>query len=272
LIVPIWLAAMSWLVWHDIWPRLTAGAPPKLQATEWLKSEGRESQYAILLGTERLGTIWTTYRIDEWSIRREDWIWLDELPIGLAPVRLFIESLFTGEGDLDEFTVRLESPDAVSELHGERFHADFSFSLEGMVGGRRLNTTTFKTPLIDGGFLSGAFNPFSQLSGLQVGQTWRMQAFNPLAALTGVGNRFIPMLVRVTGEETIAGPEGAVRCFVVEAPRAMAWVDAKGVVRVQEVDLPMVGRIRVVRETEFDRDTLTRISRQAIYFDGRHRP
>jgi hypothetical protein len=271
-IVPVWLAAMSWLVWHDAWPGLTADPPPPLVITQWLRNEGRESQFSIRdEAGERLGTIWSIYRIDDWSVLREDWVWLEGLPGGLAPARLFIESVFTAEGVLDEFTVRLESLDASTELHGERFHADFSFSLAGWLGDQRLGPNTFKTPLVEGGVLSAAFNPFSQLNDLHIGQKWRLQVFNPFAALTGLGSKFMPMLVRVTGEETIVVEGEAVRCFVVETPRARAWVDSLGVVRVQEIELPMMGRIRVMRESGFDRDRLTQISRRTLYAGRRDR-
>jgi hypothetical protein len=79
-----------------------------------------------------------------------------------------------------------------------------------------------------------------------------MQVFNPVAALTGVKSRFIPMTVSVVGEETITTADGKRRCFVVEAPNARAWVDGHGVVHVQEITLPVTGPIRIVREAGFD--------------------
>ena len=71
-----------------------------------------------------------------------------------------------------------------------------------------------------------------------------------MAAVTGLGDRFIPMLVEVTGEEKIITSEGETDCLVVESPNTRAWVDARGVVRVQEVTLPVVGTLRIVRETD----------------------
>ena len=264
-IVPIWLAAMTWLVAHDVWPRLTADDPPRLQATEWLKGEGRETQYAILDESgDRLGTVWTSYLIDQLAIRREDWVWIEQLPVAVAPLRLYVESTYTAEGLLDEFTVSLETRDAQVELHGERFHAAFSFSLEGYVADRRLNTT-FKVPLMDGGVLSGGFNTFAQLTGLSVGQTWRVQVFNPLAALTGIGDRFLSTLVEVTGREPFVGLDGVHDCFVVESTRTKAWVDRAGVVRAQEMTIPLVGKIRIVREPHYDRARKTDAIRKPLY-------
>jgi hypothetical protein len=39
-----------------------------------------------------------------------------------------------------------------------------------------------------------------------------------------------------------------VECFVVEAGRAKAWVDADGVVLQQEIELPYGGRYRIINE------------------------
>ncbi|MDO8629233.1 MAG: hypothetical protein Q7R41_01965, partial [Phycisphaerales bacterium] len=78
------------------------------------------------------------------------------------------------------------------------------------------------------------------------------QVVNPIAMLTGVGDQFIPMLVEVTGEERITTTDGSVNCLVVESPNARAWVDARGIVQAQEMTLPVVGRMRIVRESVFD--------------------
>ena len=76
-----------------------------------------------------------------------------------------------------------------------------------------------------------------------------MQVFNPVAAVTGMGKRFIPMLVTVTGMERISTAEGLVSCLVVESPGAKAWVDDNGVVWRQEITLPIGGEIRIIPET-----------------------
>lgn len=249
LIVPLWLASMGWLVAHDVWPGITAEDPPPLRVTEWLETEGREAQFAILNGQRKLGTIWTTYLIDEVSIQREDLIWIEHLPVDIAPLRVVGDSTFTVDGRLDEFTLRLTNDDTNIRLHGERFHADFSFTLEG-TGLRK--TKTFKLPLTDGGLISGAFNPFFQLTDLRIGRRWRMQVFNPVAAVTGLGDRFIPILLEVTARERIVTPGGEMNCFVVESSNTTAWVDPQGAVQVQEVELPVIGTIRIVREAGLD--------------------
>ncbi len=247
LVVPLWLAAMGWLVAHDVWPALTAQEPPLLQPSDWLREEGRQAQFTVYHDGIEIGTIWTEYTVGQTSVQRTDVIWIQKFPLPIAPLRLLVTSVFTPDGLFDEFTVALARRGTNISLHGERFHADFSFEFRnGPI------PSTFKIPLTHGSLIGGGFNPFSQLTDLRVGRTWRMQVFNPVAALTGVGNRFLSMLVEVTGEETIATPTGYRRCFVVESHSAKAWVDERGAVLMQEMTLPMAGRFRMVREAVFD--------------------
>ena len=126
-------------------------------------------------------------------------------------------------------------------------------------------------PLIEGGLIAGALSPFSQLTDIHVGQTWRIQVFNPIAALTGVGDRFISMLFRVTGEERISTPDGERTCLVVESPRAKAWVDPRGIVVAQEMTLPMPGKIRIVRQAVFDEDEMLSVRRTSLGKNKRRR-
>lgn len=249
LVTPIWLLAMGWLVAHDIAPHWTASPPPALQSGDWLK-DGTKIQFTLSDEFGPMGSVWTEYLVDERSLRRDDLIWIHRLPLDFAPLRIAVESVFTAAGVLDEFSIRLEtgaSDMAPIRLHGERFHADFSFTLESGPLER-----SFKIPLVESGLFSGAFHPFGALTNLQVGQRWRMQVVNPITMVTGIGNQFIPLLVEVTGEERIETPEGDVNCFVVDSPNARAWVDARGNVRAQEMTLPMLGKMRLQREPRFD--------------------
>lgn len=249
LVTPIWLLAMTWLVAHDIAPHWTAADPPPLKSGDWLQN-GTKVQYTIHDQFGPMGSVWTEYIIDDRSVRRDDLIWIERLPVDLAPVQIVVESVFTGDGILDEFTIRLETAGAARAtalLHGERFHSDFSFTLESGPLER-----SFKIPLFESGMVSGAFHPFGSLTELYVGQKWRMQVVNPIALVTGIGNQFIPMLVEVTGEERLETGGAGVNCFVLESPNARAWVDAAGNVRAQEMELPMIGRMRLVRESVFD--------------------
>lgn len=252
LVTPIWLLAMSWLVAHDIAPHWTASTPPALQPGDWL-ADGNKFQFTLSDSSGPMGSVWSEYLVDERSLRRDDLVWIERLPhlpVDLAPLRITVESTFTAAGVLDEFSIRLETGGAGRasiRLHGERFHSDFSFTLESGALEK-----SFKIPLIEGGLFSGAFHPFGALTNLHVGQRWRMQVVNPIALVTGIGNQFIPLLVEVSGEQRITTPQGDVNCFVVESPNAKAWIDARGSVQAQEMTLPMLGTMRLQREPKFD--------------------
>lgn len=251
-IVPIWFAAMGWLVMHDVWPRLAAHDPPPLTITDWLKTDGKQSQYDILdINGHSIGTIWSTFMIDEGvSATRDDFVYIEKLPLPVAPLAVSVTSVFTATGLLDEFTVGFSNFAGTVTLHGERFHSSFSFTLDGTVTGRNIQTR-FKLPLTEAGLLTNAFQPFSQLANLSVGQTWRMQTYNPIAAVTGMGERFLDMLVTVTNREKRTTESGPRDCYVIESKYAKAWIDDHGIVHEQEIALPVVGKLRIVRQTTY---------------------
>ena len=248
-IVPIWMAAMGWLIRHDVWPRWAANEPPVLRSSFWTKGTATKEQYTIEGSFGPIGSIWTNYLIDEGSIRRDDVVWIENLPLDLVPLRIEVTSVFTAEGLLDEFTVRLENrhtPNPI-KLHGERFHADFSFTLEAGPA-----FSAFKIPLSEASLITGAFSPFARFSELRVGQSWRMQVYNPLAAITNLGGKFIPLLVSVSGEERIRTPEWEGNCLMIEAGHVRAWVDAEGQVQRQEIQLPVFGQVSMYRKQSVD--------------------
>ncbi|MCH8242961.1 MAG: hypothetical protein IH897_10175 [Planctomycetes bacterium] len=255
---------MSWLVAEDMWPGLSAQDPPPLKVTDWLRQQGAQVQFAIHGEDGRLGTIWTAYDIDRDSLQRHDLIWIDRFPLDVAPLRMEVNSVFTADGVLDEIDVEIENRQHVILLHGERFHKNFSFTFKaGPI------EKAFKIPLADGGFISGGLNPFGQLVDMKVGDRWRMQVFNPIAALLGIGDKFIPTLIEVTGRETIVTPQGSTDCLVVESQNAKAWVDQHGAVLVQELTLPLVGKLRMVRETAYDADARSRAKKESLHAHAR---
>ncbi|MGB0714877.1 MAG: hypothetical protein ACPGXK_03310 [Phycisphaerae bacterium] len=249
LIVPMWIGAMGWLVANDVLPGITAKAPPPLHVNDWLREDGRKTQYAISTPDGRIGTIWTDYLIDATAVRRDDIVFIDKPMADITPLRAMMSSVFTADGKLDEFTIRLTNSRTRMDLHGERFHADFSFSFEmgGMPGKR-----TFKIPLADAGMITGAFRPFASLNDLTVGDRWRMQVFNPIASMTGFGKRFIPLVVEVTGSEVWPTSDGPVQCMVVESSNAKAWIDQNGLVRRQTFSIPSFGDINITYEEGYD--------------------
>lgn len=250
-IVVFWLAAMSWLVARDLWPAWTAQSPPLLKISDRIEKEGHRGQSGLYDRLGRVGTIWTVYRPGENRVVREDIVRIDRFSLPIAPLALTVNSVFTADGLLDEFTVRIVKDRLNMRLHGERFHADFSFEFD--IGRHRAHT--FKLPLSEAGLITSGFNPLASLSDLHVGQKWRMQVFNPLSAVLGVGDRFIPMIVEVTGEETINTMDGPTRCLVVESNTGTrAWVSPDGIVYRQTAVLPVGGGLSIVREAFDERD------------------
>ena len=239
---------MAWLGWHDVWPAWTAVDAPRFDGGDWLTEETMQSQLRIVdQFKRRVGTVWTDYTENKARISRSDTVWID----GLGPVpvlRIEIDSDFTKEGYLDEIKMALFGAGEKFELLGERYSGHLAFKMD--LGTR---TQYFKVDAAAVGTVDSMFRPFATLPRLEVGQSWRTHVFNPLAALTGVGSKLIPLLVKVTGWESISTAEGEVKCFVIEAGKARAWVKANGVVVRQEVTLPIGGTLYIEAEPYDDR-------------------
>ncbi len=73
-----------------------------------------------------------------------------------------------------------------------------------------------------------------------------------------------PKALASTGRDTVVTPQGSTDCLVVESPNAKAWVDDHGAVLVQELTLPLVGKLRMVRDAAYDADALKRASTGSI--------
>lgn len=252
-IVPVWMAAMAWLIVHDVVPAWTALPPPAVRTTGHL-GENANVQYVLSDASGPIGRIWTTYLVDDDAIRRDDCIWIERSPFEIAPLRVSVTSVFTVAGDLDEVTVLLDNADHRLKLHGERFDSDFSFLLTSGV----TRISAFKVPIADGAMITGALNPFSSLPDLRVGQRWRMQVFNPFATLLPLGDKFVRVIAEVTHEERIKVHGKDVNCLVVQAPNVKAWATADGAVLKQALTLPVIGELLVEREESFDREAMTR--------------
>ncbi|MFQ5492017.1 MAG: hypothetical protein ACE5GE_14970 [Phycisphaerae bacterium] len=235
--VIFWVASMSWLVVGDIWPALTAGQPPqaaRLDLTETISYQvGFFNQYG-----HRIGTAWTTHQPIAETTKREDTIHVGSFA-GLPPTLVEIDSTFLESGALDELHLRVHGHGLCIRVDGERFASMYGFNIRA---GRPDEQVRIQAD--SAGLIGDAFRPFAALPNLKVGQSWRMQVINPLACVTGLGDKFVPMLVEVTGRERIDTPDGrAVNCLVVEASNARAWVDDQGKVIKQQVQWPLGGPI-----------------------------
>lgn len=268
---------MAWLVARDVWPAWRADDPPRVRPGDWIEEADRHAQFTVADEFGPIGTIWTRAVVDRDSLQRYDTILLDELRMSggvplaaIGPLKLTVDSTFSAEGLLDEFTATVESPIVEKmRLHGERFYADFSFTFSA---GSEAREQAFKMPLVDGGLIGGALSPFASLSGLRVGRSWRMQVFNPIAALTGAGDRFLPVLMTVTGREALPVGNGRRNCYVIESPNTKVWVDERGSVLRQETALPLVGRILITREDTYDEDAHAAARRLRLYRTEKRQP
>lgn len=239
-IVLFWAVATSWLVWRDVVPAWTAQDPPPVVAADWVKRYGRQAQFGVFdTDGRRIGGIWTRYTSGS-TTDREDDIYLHGFPV-LGATHIHVKSVFDIDGRLDEIDIDVLGVWAPIRIHGERFPSQFAIRIDA-----GLTKQVFKIDLTRAGMFSDMFRPFDAMPNLHVGQSWRMQVFNPLAAVTGIGDRFIPMLVRVTGRELFRLNGELKDCLIVESSNVKAWVDRRsGVVLVQEVTLPVGGKYTV---------------------------
>jgi hypothetical protein len=245
-IVLFWLGAMSWLVWHDVRPLWLAQDPPRSITPEWLTESRMRQQAAIEDKAGRpIGNIWTVYRKSGETIGRQDLILIDNFP-PISPARVELDTQFDDQGRLDEMTVEVAVTGLGLSLKAERFGTQLAFVLKaGPIN------QSFKISDTDAGMVGDLFKPFSDMPKLEVGQTWKMQVFNPYSTILGHGRRFMPMVVRVTGKQRWETEDGIVDCFVVESPHATALVGPDGTVYRQETQLPVGGTI-VIRTERFD--------------------
>ncbi len=254
-IVLFWTASTAWLIQHDVLPAFTARDVPRFSAADWAERPAQESQARIEDKTgRRVGTVWSIHTASAAGLSRQDVFFIEHLSL-LPMLRIEVNSDFTPEGRLDTFNLKLYGAGERVELEGEDYSGNLAFRL--MVAGRE---QLFKVDAESVGMIGDVFRPFPTLPQIEVGQSWRMHVVNPLAAVTGIGTKLIPMIVTVRQRERLPTPAGPVECFVLETDRgARAWVDAAGNVLRQEVDAPIGGHLVIVAEP-FDAERLRQVS------------
>jgi hypothetical protein len=155
---------------------------------------------------------------------------------------------YHGRTGLDELRLQVFGLGVALRLDGQ-FYPPESFACEWQVGPRRGH---FVLPERATRSIGDVIQPFESLTGLVVGQSWRIELVNPLASVIPAWDADdIPthsLLVRVTGVEQVAHRGGLVEAFVVEAEKIRAWVTPEGRVIRQEVELPLFGKLSLVDE------------------------
>lgn len=260
------LSANTALFMRDHLPALTAGDAPTPEVFRLGTGEERWVQTAIRDSEGReVGKSWTRVHRDQAVSTHEQTTFINaiRLPGGvLTPaVRVEMELLYQADAHtVDEAHLRVAGLPVTVKFDGERISGEFACMWK--VGDQ---TGTF---VLDGAAtraLGDALRPFDRLPNLDVGQTWRMRLVNPLEnlapGLRAEGIDLESVLVRVTAREQIRVDGTSFDAFRVEAPRAVAWVAEDGRVVLQEVDLPLLGKLTIV-DQPFDAHALREYKRQ----------
>ncbi len=252
----LWAAAMVSLFVHDVLPEWTAQDPPRITVEQFRLLDEPLQQYRIVDGRDRrLGTAWSEVRFSSEMLRVCGTVVLDGLsmipglPKLIPTIRIQSEAHFDPEGALDKFDMDVYGfLDQKIFVRGER--RGIYFPVEMQFGPLRR-----EVPLdyAASRMIGDSLNPFACLPTLRVGQSWRMQVLDPLAAVLSGRTEFRSVVARVTGKEMISHPTEpgrTVECYVVETTpeSSKAWVDEKGRVFRQEADLPGVGSVTLIKE------------------------
>lgn len=253
----MWLLAMGLLVRDDVLPVLTAQAPPDMASQLADEPEYRELYNGVYDQTgRRVGHSTTAI------IRGPEYVsinsrlelepgWMDRLDMLARVVRQFgiagklevrTALRYVQDGSLDEFTVDIEGLGMPVRIESEYFGTDFGAQL---TVGQAQWPLVFDTQISQR--LGQSFDPFIFLPELQVGKSWRVW----MASFSDVKPRFEQILVRVVDREMIDHHGRQVHAYRVEAgDLAVAWADRSGKILRQEVNMPLLGRITILDETE----------------------
>ncbi len=245
----LWVTAMASLVVRDVLPGWTAQDPPPITGDQFTTLEEPNQQFGILNGqNRRLGTAWSDVRVSGGAATVYGTVVLDGLTF-IPRVRINTTTAFDTTGAIDTFDMQvLGVLNQKIAVHGERRGIYFPVEMQFGPIRREVNLDYSATRMI-----GESLRPFGYLPTLRVGQSWRMQILDPVAAVMTGRTDFQSVVATVTGKETIRHPtrQGeTVECFIVETSptRSKAWVDAKGTVFKQEVDMPGLGRVVLVKE------------------------
>lgn len=256
------LVANVYLFLRDIAPDLLAGDPP-LASTFNLKPGDKINHQSVLLdGEDRIiGYSFTDADRSAELLSVRTWTVLDGIPLPAnipAPkLKMVTEFKYGPDNHLDNMNARVYGLGVPVEVRGEFVPPD-SFPCEWRFADAR---GSFLLPAIATRQLADSFRPFDTLPGLWVGRAWRVDLMNPLAgalpgfadgsAITGGSDGSLSartVIVRVTGLETIHHNGQEIESFVVKADKVTAWVALGGAILRQEMDMPLLGKIKIVTQ------------------------
>ena len=251
------LGANGVLITKHYLPRWMAGDPPQTLAESLQAGEILRTQVGIFGdGDYRVGRSWMIAQSFGKPVELRSLTQISRLNLPAAisvvlplPVTLEMRVRFENPRHPDQLDIQFHGLPVPLIVHGEHYAPD-DFACAWRLGHLKGSYVLPPEPL---SFVSDVVRPFNRLPGLYEGMSWQMPVFDPLSQLMpGSGRRpgMETVLVSVTGVEERSHPlTGAtVSTFVVEAPQMRAWVAADGEVLIQEVDVPLVGRLRLVVE------------------------
>jgi hypothetical protein len=242
------LAANSALFVRDLLPSWTVGTRP--DSSIFRLKPGDEVGYHIEMydaDGQNVGDSWTLasrstelLSVRIWTIFKRRHFGQFEMP----RIRVTTEATFDTKSRLSSLRIRATGVGTPLGLQGDLIEPN-DFSCVWKMGDKESN---FILPADALATVSDVTRPFDNLAGLYVGQTWRMQLFNPLASLLpALGDPAgESVLVRVSRKEVIPHDGQDVETFVVDAERVRAWVAEDGRVLRQEIDLPVLGKLTLV--------------------------
>ncbi len=246
-ITAVWLVLMALLLTRDVIPYWYAQEPP---ADRIPRSNHQVAIYNA--AGDRVGTSWVrTVPTGEFKNVLGSTVIDMQRVSNILPVRglLRLESNLTynSENELDDFMFIMDAGGMIAKVHGERYNKEFACLAEFGQFKRQLALDARMSS-----FISDGMRPFTHLSGLEVGHTWRLNLLEPMALLTEREVRFRVQLVRVTARETIEHHGADVECFRIETDQTVAWADDDGRIIRQEVTIPLLGKWIMIDEVYDD--------------------
>ncbi len=200
----------------------------------------------------RIGQSWSEFwRIQSGAVARSTTL-LTAGPFGKR-VRVDSSLGFDARDQLDELKVWVHGLPAPVEIEAASYGQDFPCII---TIGKQRHEFALRQDMASA--FAEVFRPFVFLKGLRVGQTWRIASINPLGCLWGEDPTPEPIVARVTRRETVDYMGRKTECFRVETKGAVAWVDDQGRVLLQQVDLPVLGKVSIRLLERFDEAGLRR--------------
>lgn len=228
LIVVFWLATTSWMFYREAWPRLQGGEPPPYTIDLTDEVSIQHVPWKVLHKGEMVGTGRSLVRRQaDRTYQLETVFKFDKLQIlKLFDLRKMV-TLYrvTEAGELRELAAKVVLSEALSAKNKP---VEMTLEVSGLVEqGKfrphvRVQGLDQDVPNLDPVDVSGqgnVLNPMhllNRLSGLRVGQRWRIPLVDPLSSLVPGQNLSLPFLEADVKAGTLLWNQEDVPCFKIE--------------------------------------------------------